>query len=70
MKSRKKARKASKREIVSSILKDDQNRRERILRAEKAITAICARENVKIALTALNFRDGRLIPQIQLFCVD
>ena len=70
MKAKKQPSKSSERKLVASILKRDRDRRERILRAEKAITAICAKERVKLGLTSLNFQDGKFIPQIQLFSVD
>lgn len=70
MPSKKRPSKSSEKEIVASILKRDRNRRERILRAEKAITAICAKERVKLGLSALIFQEGKFVPQIQLFSID
>ena len=64
-------KKSSEREIVASILKRDRSRRERILRAEKAITAICAKERVKGApLTALNLQEGDWSLRFNWFLLD
>jgi hypothetical protein len=62
--------KASAKKLVESMLERDRDIRERILRSEQAINAICQKERVRLAVTSLHLRDGKLIPQIQLVSLD
>lgn len=52
------------------MLKQERERRERVLRGEQAILEICARERVRLAVSCLHLQDGKLIPQIQLISLD
>jgi len=70
MNTKRQAPEASDKKLVEAMLKSDRNRRERVLRSEKAIAAICQKERVRLAVTSLHFQDGKLIPQIQLISID
>ena len=70
MKAKNAATKDSQKKLVESMLKRDQERRERVLRGEQAIRAICEQERLRLAVPALHLVDGKLVPQIQLLPLD
>lgn len=56
--------------MTDLLLQINQERRDRVDRAQKAILAVCQNEKVDIVVASLNLIDGRFVPIIKIVPIN